>query len=130
VLVLVATLFFQSDSPILLHEVALLIAVIPVLRLLPREIFEVLGPWPYAATGLYVLHRLGVLFVAQPCVSPRAPAGRDPARARGAGLDRAAGTAPQARAQATAFERAARVVGLVGIVGLAAVGSWQTSSAT
>jgi small-conductance mechanosensitive channel len=66
VLVLVATLFVQSDSPILLHEAALLIAVIPVLRLLPKEIFVALGSWPYAVTALYVLQRLGVLFVAQP----------------------------------------------------------------
>ena len=120
VLVLVATLFFQSDSPILLHEVALLIAVIPVLRLLPREIFEVLGPWPYAATGLYVLHRLGVLFVAQPLYH----------RVHLLAVTLLALAALvwivlQARRrrpapQATAFERAARVVGLVGIVGLAA----------
>lgn len=66
VLVLVATLFFQSDSPILLHEVALLIAAIPVLRLLPKEIFDILGWWPYAVTALYVLQRLGFLFVAHP----------------------------------------------------------------
>ena len=66
VLVLVATTFFQSDSPILLHEAALLIAVIPVLRLLPARIFELLGAWPYAVTALYVLQRLGFLFVAQP----------------------------------------------------------------
>ena len=66
VLVLVATLFFQSDSPILLHEAALLVAVIPVLRLLPKEVFDLLGPWPYAATALYVLQRLGFLFAAEP----------------------------------------------------------------
>ena len=66
VLVLVATIFFQADSPILLHEAALLIAVIPVLRLLPARIFWLLGAWPYAVTALYVLQRLGFLFVAQP----------------------------------------------------------------
>ena len=66
VLVLVATIVFQPDSPMLLHEAALLIAVIPVLRLLPRRIFELLGAWPYAVTALYVLQRLGFLFVAQP----------------------------------------------------------------
>ena len=66
VLVLVATIFFQRDSPILLHEAALLVAVIPVLRLLPKEIFDVLGPWPYAVTLLYVLQRLGFLFASQP----------------------------------------------------------------
>ena len=40
--------------------------MIPVLRLLPKEIFDILGPWPYAVTALYVLQRLGFLFAAQP----------------------------------------------------------------
>jgi potassium-dependent mechanosensitive channel len=66
VLVLLATLFLQAGAPMLLNEAALLLAVIPVLRLLPRQIFDALGPWPYAATALYVLQRLGFLFVAQP----------------------------------------------------------------
>ena len=64
VLVLIGTLVFQSDAPIVLHEAALLMAVIPVLRLLPQEVFQTLGGWPYAATALYVLQRLGFLFVA------------------------------------------------------------------
>jgi small-conductance mechanosensitive channel len=66
VLVLVATLFFEADAPPLLHEAALLVAVIPVLRLLPKEVFDVLGPWPYAVTALYVFQRLGFVLVAHP----------------------------------------------------------------
>jgi small-conductance mechanosensitive channel len=66
VLVMVASLVIHSDAPIVLHEAALLLAVIPVLRLLPRTVFDALGPWPYIATALYVLQRLGVLFVAPP----------------------------------------------------------------
>ncbi len=118
VLVLVATLFFQSDAPIVLHEAALLIAVIPVLRLLPKEIFGALGWWPYAATALYVLQRLGVLFVAQPLwhrlhlliVTLLT-------------LGALAWIILQARrrtpaAQARPIQRAARLVGLLGLISL------------
>ncbi|MDQ1344489.1 MAG: potassium-dependent mechanosensitive channel [Pseudomonadota bacterium] len=66
VLALLATLVFRPDAPILVHEVALLLALIPVLRLLPPSVYAVLGPWPYVATGLYLLERLNFLFVANP----------------------------------------------------------------
>jgi small-conductance mechanosensitive channel len=62
VLALLATLVFRPDAPILVHEVALLLALIPVLRLLPPTVYAVLGPWPYVATGLYLLERLHFLF--------------------------------------------------------------------
>ena len=64
VLALLATLVFRPDAPILVHEVALLLALIPVLRLLPPSVYAVLGPWPYVATGLYLLERLNFLFIA------------------------------------------------------------------
>jgi len=64
VLALLATLVFKPDAPILVHEVALLLALIPVLRLLPPSVYAVLGPWPYVATGLYLLERLNFLFIA------------------------------------------------------------------
>jgi potassium-dependent mechanosensitive channel len=35
-----------------------------VLRLLPPVVYAVLGPWPYVATGLYLLERLSFLSVA------------------------------------------------------------------
>jgi small-conductance mechanosensitive channel len=65
-LILLGALFFESDGPIVLQEVALLLAVIPVLRLLPASLFQVLGPWPYAATALYVVHRMGFALVNDP----------------------------------------------------------------
>jgi len=65
-LVLVSVMVFDPDGPLLLYQVALLLALVPVLRLLPPAVFEVLGPWPYVATGLYLLHQLGFLFAANP----------------------------------------------------------------
>jgi potassium-dependent mechanosensitive channel len=65
-LVLVSVMVFDPDAPLLLYQVALLLALIPVLRLLPPKVFEVLGPWPYVATGLYLLKQLGFLFAANP----------------------------------------------------------------
>jgi small-conductance mechanosensitive channel len=66
VLMMVSVVVFEPDAPILLHQVAMLIALIPVLRLLPKDVYAVLGPWPYVATALYLLHRLGFLLIAQP----------------------------------------------------------------
>jgi potassium-dependent mechanosensitive channel len=65
-LVLVSVMVFDPDAPLLLYQVALLLALIPVLRLLPAVVYEVLGPWPYVATGLYLLKQLGFLFTANP----------------------------------------------------------------
>ena len=65
-LMLVSVVVFDPDAPILLYQVALLLALIPVLRLLPAAVYEVLGPWPYVATGLYLLKQLAFLFTANP----------------------------------------------------------------
>jgi len=65
VLVLVGILFLFPDAPLILPFVALLLALIPVLRLLPPEIFAVLGAWPYIATALFLLYRLSFLLLAQ-----------------------------------------------------------------
>jgi len=45
---------------------ALLLALVPVLRLLPQRVFEVLGRWPFVGTLLYLLYRLSILLVGQP----------------------------------------------------------------
>jgi small-conductance mechanosensitive channel len=66
VLILVGVLFFEPDAPMIRHEAALLLALVPVLRLLPRKVYTVLGPWPYIVTGLYLLDQLGFLFVGVP----------------------------------------------------------------
>ena len=66
VIVLVGVLFLEPDAPIIRHQGALLLALVPVLRLLPRKVFAVLGPWPYIATGLYLLAQLSFMFVGVP----------------------------------------------------------------
>ncbi len=59
VLVMVGVLLLERDAPLFLHQTALLLALVPVLRLLPKRLFDVLGPWPYIVTVLYVLQGLG-----------------------------------------------------------------------
>ncbi|MFO1393873.1 MAG: mechanosensitive ion channel [Steroidobacteraceae bacterium] len=66
VLVLVGILFLEPNAPIIRHEAALLLALIPVLRLLPSKVYEVLGSWPYVVTGLYLLGQVAFLFVGVP----------------------------------------------------------------
>jgi small-conductance mechanosensitive channel len=63
VLVLVGVLVLEPDAPLFLHQTALLFALVPVLRLLPKRLYDVLGPWPYLATLLYVLKGLGFFLV-------------------------------------------------------------------
>jgi small-conductance mechanosensitive channel len=64
VLVMIGVVVFEPDAPMLRHEFAFLLALVPVLRLLPPSVYQALGPWPYIATGLYLLHRLTFLLVA------------------------------------------------------------------
>jgi hypothetical protein len=66
VLALVAQPFAFPDAPLVLHQVAFLLALVPVLRLLPPEVFQVLGPLPYIGTALYLLHRLNFLLLGEP----------------------------------------------------------------
>lgn len=65
-LVLIGVPFFFPDAPLVMHQLALLLALVPVLRLLPPRVFEVLGPWPAVGTVLYVLYRLSILLLGQP----------------------------------------------------------------
>jgi small-conductance mechanosensitive channel len=64
VLMMVSVVLFEPSAPILLHQIAMLVAFVPVLRLLPPGVYAVLGPWPYIATGLYLLSRLSFVFLA------------------------------------------------------------------
>jgi potassium-dependent mechanosensitive channel len=66
VLVLVGGLVFEPDAPTAWHEAVLLLSLVPVLRLLPRGVFQTLGYWPYAATALYLLQRLGFALLGNP----------------------------------------------------------------
>jgi potassium-dependent mechanosensitive channel len=68
VLVVLGVLYFDADAPMIVLESALFLALIPVLRLLPRREYAVLGPWPYIVTALYLLFQLGFLLVGVPLV--------------------------------------------------------------
>jgi len=54
----------EPDAPLIVLQIALLLAVVPVLRLLPPTTREPLDLWPYAITGLYLVERPGVFFLA------------------------------------------------------------------
>ena len=63
VVTLVSIPIVLPEAPLIVHQVALLLAVIPVLRLLPADVYRALGPTPYLATGLYLFSRLGFLLI-------------------------------------------------------------------
>lgn len=53
----------EPDGPILTQEFALMLALIPVVRLLPAGLLRRLGSWPYVAAVFYFFDRLGVATV-------------------------------------------------------------------
>jgi potassium efflux system protein len=67
-LVIIGLLVIEPDAPIILHQFVLLAALVPVLRLLPPKVYRVLGPWPYAATLLYLLNLLSFLWLPNPLI--------------------------------------------------------------
>ena len=62
-LVMTGLLVVEPDAPMIVHKAALLMVLVPVLRLLPQHVYKVLGPWPIAATLLYLLSLLSFLFI-------------------------------------------------------------------
>lgn len=66
VLALVGLPLVLADAPAALHQFSLLVAVVPVLRLLPPRVYAVLGPWPYAATAIYLAYHLSFLLLGEP----------------------------------------------------------------
>jgi potassium efflux system protein len=66
---LVMVPFLVPDAPVIMHQAALLLAVIPVLRLLPKRVYELLGAGPYLVTGIYLSQRLGFLLLGHPLYS-------------------------------------------------------------
>lgn len=61
---MMGVLVFEPDAPLLAHQFAMLVALVPVLRLLPPDSKRLLGLWPFVATGLYLVERLGIVFLA------------------------------------------------------------------
>lgn len=62
-LAMMGVLLLEPDAPLVVQQLALLLAVVPVLRLLPPPTREQLDLWPYAITGLYLVERLGIFFL-------------------------------------------------------------------
>ena len=67
-LVAMGVLVVEPHAPILVHQIALVIALVPVLRLLPPQVYRVLGPWPYVGTALFLLGLLAVVFISHPAL--------------------------------------------------------------
>lgn len=65
---MMAVLVLEPDAPLLAEEAAMLLALVPVLRLMPPEAVRSLGAWPVIAVGLYLVDRLGVAIVADPAL--------------------------------------------------------------
>jgi len=65
---MMGVLAFEPDAPLLAHQFAMLVALIPVLRLLPPQSKRLLGLWPYVATALYLLERIAIFFLANALV--------------------------------------------------------------
>lgn len=63
-LCMLAMLAFEPDAPVLTRQFAMLIALVPVLRLLPPDRHRLLDRWPYVATVLYLLAGVGFVFLA------------------------------------------------------------------
>ena len=61
---MLSVLVLEWDAPLLVHEFALLLALVPVFRLLPAGVLRSLGIWPYGAIVLYGLDRLATVAVA------------------------------------------------------------------
>lgn len=58
-----AVLALEPDAPLLVRQAAMLIALIPVLRLLTAEQRHVLDAWPFVATALYLAASAGALLM-------------------------------------------------------------------
>ncbi|MDR0184189.1 mechanosensitive ion channel family protein [Lysobacter arvi] len=65
---MMGVLAFEPDAPLLAHQFAMLVALVPVLRLLPPQSGRLLGIWPYVATALYLLERVAFFFLANALV--------------------------------------------------------------
>lgn len=61
---MVAVLALEPDAPLMVQQVALVLAAVPVLRLLPPSARRQLDLWPYVITALFLAERLGFLFLA------------------------------------------------------------------
>jgi len=62
-LCMLLTLAFEPDAPVLTRQFAMVVALVPVLRLLPPGSRRMLDAWPYVATAMFLLGGLGFVFL-------------------------------------------------------------------
>ena len=60
-LAMIGVLVFEPEAPLLMHQLAMALVLVPVLRLLPAEIGGRLGWWPHVVILQYLLLRLALL---------------------------------------------------------------------
>ena len=60
---MIGVMVFETDAPLLVQQVAMVIALVPVLRLLPAQSRRLLGGWPYLAAAFFLLLRLAILLM-------------------------------------------------------------------
>ena len=75
VLYAIASLVFNWDGPIIRHQLTLLVAWLPVLRLLPGVVRRALGPWAWLSAVFYALNFSASLFAIDPLAYRYALAG-------------------------------------------------------
>jgi small-conductance mechanosensitive channel len=63
---MMAVLALEPEAPLLVHHTAMLVALVPVLRLLPPGSYRLLGRWPYIAAALYLVAGVGYVFSTNP----------------------------------------------------------------
>lgn len=61
---MLGVLALEPDAPLMVQQIALVLAALPVLRLLPPASRRHLDHWPRVITGLFLAERLGFLFLA------------------------------------------------------------------
>ncbi|MBL0030428.1 MAG: mechanosensitive ion channel [Rhodanobacteraceae bacterium] len=66
VLYAIASLIYNWDGPVIRHQATLLIAWLPVLRLLPSIVRRAIGPWAWISAVFYALNFAASLFAIDP----------------------------------------------------------------
>lgn len=61
---MLGVLALEPDAPLMVQQVALVLAAVPVLRLLPPSARRQMDQWPHVITALFLAERLGFLFLA------------------------------------------------------------------
>jgi len=65
-LVMMLVLTLETDAPLLVRQLVMVVGLVPVLRQLTPEFRARFAPWPWVVTGLYLLNMLSFLLTSNP----------------------------------------------------------------